>query len=157
MTGESPKRLTINAPFFREIKEDHESLQKLLSELEHLTGNRETLPHHGRRFTDLIDQLVDQLALHFSLEEAYGYFELAVEDAPRLHDQAAKLRSQHGDLYLAAQRVAETTDKATTTKPHRLHLAADQFLAFHSHFKKHESAELNLIIEALNRDVGGGD
>jgi len=50
MASESSKRLTINAPFFREIKDDHESLQKLLSELEHLVGNRETLSHHGRRF-----------------------------------------------------------------------------------------------------------
>ena len=157
MTGESSKRLTINAPFFREIKDDHESLHKLLSELEHLVGNRETLPHHGRHFADLIEQLVDQLALHFSLEEAYGYFEHAVEDAPRLHDQAVKLRSQHGELYLTAQGISEATDKATTTKPHRLDQAADQFVAFHSHFKKHESAELNLIVEALNRDMGGGD
>lgn len=50
MASESSKRLTINTRFFREIKDDHESLQKLLSELEHLAGNRETLSHHGRRF-----------------------------------------------------------------------------------------------------------
>lgn len=157
MLGQSTKRLTLNPAFFREIKEDHQQLQKLLSELDQIVENRVYLNNHPRAFVDLIDQLVDQLGLHFTLEEAYGYFEHTVEEIPRFHDQAVRLRDQHSELYTMLQKLAEASaDEPLKAEP-QMNELADRFADFHTALKVHESAEMNLIIEALNRDVGGGD
>ena len=38
--------------------------------------------------------------MHFALEDAYGYFEDAVAEAPRLSDMAEQLHSEHDGLFL---------------------------------------------------------
>ena len=105
MSTKPLKHLTVNAPFFQEIKDDHQQLQKLIADLDELIENRLVLSDHPRQFLELIDQLVDQLALHFTLEEAYGYFEHALEEAPRFHDQAVTARpAQRTARHAAADR-----------------------------------------------------
>lgn len=151
------KRLTLNAAFFREIKEDHQQLQKLLCELGQLIENRVLLANHPRLFLELLDKLVDQLGLHFTLEEAYGYFEHSLEEKPEFHDQAVRLRDQHSGLYTSLQQIAEMTGNEVNKNPPQLDELADQFAEFLKSLNSHESAEHNLIMEALNRDVGGGD
>jgi hypothetical protein len=47
--------------------------------------------NHTRRLVNLLEALCDQSALHFSLEEAYGYFEDANHVAPQLGEQAETL------------------------------------------------------------------
>jgi hypothetical protein len=149
--------MTINAPFFREIKEDHEQVRKLIADIDTMVAQQSTLVQHPRQFLSLIDQLVDQLALHFALEEAYGYFENALEEEPHFHDQAMKLRGQHSELYLMMQHIAEATANACDRHRPDLDPVARQYKAFEHAFKAHESAELHLILEALNRDLGTGD
>jgi hypothetical protein len=63
----------------------------------------------SRQLADLLGRVRDQLAMHFALEEAYGYFEEPLSVAPRLSSQADALRNQHGDLYLA---ICELVDQA---------------------------------------------
>ncbi|MBX3423159.1 MAG: hemerythrin domain-containing protein [Pirellulaceae bacterium] len=157
MVDKSSTRITVNAPFFQEIKQDHLQLQKLLVELEKLTGNRIALQNHPRQFLELIEALVDQLALHFSLEEAYGYFDHALEESPRFHEQAVKLRDQHAPLYNTIREIAESVVKQCSGKHPQLDSAADRFADFNRSLKAHESAEMSMILESLNRDMGGGD
>lgn len=157
MSGERPKQMAFNAAFLQEIKDDHQQLQKILSDIEHLLENRVSLNNHPRDFLSLLDELVDQLGLHFTLEEAFGYFEVALEEAPRFHEPALRLRDQHRELYVMLQKIAESAASACEGKEPQLNSVADQFDAFHTAFKAHESAELNLILEAMNRDVGHGD
>lgn len=155
MANSRNTKFTVNAAFFQEIKEDHAQLQGLLDRLRVLSANRPALDNHSREFTLLLGDLRDQLAFHFALEEAYGYFEDALERAPRFHEQAGKLRAQHSDIYMLSQQIAE---QAAASPPNTdLGALADQFEAFDQALKAHESAELTLILDALNQDMGEGD
>ncbi|MCB0321219.1 MAG: hemerythrin domain-containing protein [Bdellovibrionales bacterium] len=157
MPNQKPKRLTVNAAFFQEIKEDHKHLRDLIEKLCGLTSNRPALGNHKREFVTLLAELRDQLALHFALEEAYGYFEDALEETPRFHEQADRLRGQHCELYLLIQQISESAVEVCDLEEPDLLGIADQFEAFNMAFRAHESAELNLILEALNLDMGVGD
>ncbi len=147
-------KFTINAAFFREIKDDHKQLQLFLERSRQLVANRPALSNHWKEFVQLLADLRDQLAFHFTLEEAYGYFEDAIERAPRFHDQAGRLRDQHSELYLRAQEIA---DGAAAINHSDYETVVDQFIGFDTAFKAHEAAELRLILDAIHQDVGVGD
>jgi hemerythrin len=152
----SPKKFTVNAAFFQEIKEDHQQLQCLLERLRELVLSKPSLANHVREFSRLLEALRDQLAFHFTLEEAYGYFEDALERAPHLHSQAGRLREQHAELYLMAQRVTDNSANMSHSIEDAERLA-DQFVAFDAALRAHESAETQMILEAIHQDVGVGD
>jgi iron-sulfur cluster repair protein YtfE (RIC family) len=153
MSAEHPiVKFTVNAAFFREIKEDHQQLQCLLDRLREMTQQLPALENHRREFAALLTDMRDQLALHFTLEEAYGYFEDVIERAPRFHSQAGKLRAQHEKLYVMAQELVEKAGGRFDTED-----LADQFTLFDTALKSHESAELKLILDAIQQDVGEGD
>lgn len=154
VTNRTDVKFTVNAAFFREIKEDHQQLQCLFAKIHQMLAVRPALANHWKEFVALLADLRDQLAFHFALEEAYGYFEDAIERAPRFHDTAGRLRDQHSDLYLMAQQVADT---AAALQPAEADQLAEQFIAFDTAFKSHESAELRLILDAIQQDVGVGD
>lgn len=155
MAGQrSNVKFTINAAFFRDIKDDHEHLQLLLDRTRQLASNRPAIANHAKEFAQLLADLRDQLAFHFTLEEAYGYFEDAIERAPRFHDQAGRLRNQHAELYVMAQRIAE---RAAVLPAARIDEVVEQYLTFDMALKAHESAELRLILDAIHQDVGVGD
>lgn len=149
--------VTINAAFLQEIKADHQQLKELLDRLRALAVEPQALPNHVREFVDLLDQLRDQLAFHFSLEEAYGYFEDALETAPELSAQALMLRSQHGELFVLARDLADVAAQQASESPANFAQLAQQFTEFDKALEAHESAELNLILAALEDDIGVGD
>lgn len=153
----SDVKFTVNAAFFQEIKEDHKQLKLVLDQLSELIGNRPALNNHPRKFSTLLGELRDQLAFHFTLEEAYGYFEDAIERAPRFHEQAGRLRAQHSELYVMCQELADKAAVVIQSGGHDVTGVADQFVAFHTALQAHESAELNLILDAINLDMGEGD
>lgn len=152
-----PSNVTINAAFLQEIKADHQQLKELLERLRALATEPKALPNHVRECVDLLDQLRDQLAFHFSLEEAYGYFEDALETAPELSEQALMLRSQHAELFVLARDLADVAAQQASESPAGFVQLAEQFFAFDKALEAHESAELNLILAALEDDIGVGD
>lgn len=155
-------KFTINAAFFQEIKDDHQQLNLLLGELSGLIENREALPNHRRKLCRLLGELRDQLAFHFALEEAYGYFEDAIDCSPWLHTAAGNLLNQHGQLYLEIGEIADRADDCCRAEDN-INLDAglapivDDYEAFRKRLGEHESAEMKLILDAMNRDFGGGD
>ncbi len=101
MTAENTtSTVTINAAFLQEIKEVNQDLWKLLDEVKHLCGDAHYVQLQGRLVVDRIGELRDQLAMHFALEEAYGYFDDPIRVAPRL-SAAAQPAAQRapGALY----------------------------------------------------------
>ncbi len=92
------RRLAVNAAFLKEIKDDNLQLKVLLDQITSLTGHCQTSINHWPELIQLFDDLRDQLALHFALEEAYGYFDDAIGTEPQLSAIAEGLRTQHGDL-----------------------------------------------------------
>ncbi len=152
----SGMKFTLNAAFFQEIKEDHQQLKAVLERLRNLISRRIAIENHRREFANLLAELRDQLAFHFTLEEAYGYFEDAVERAPRFHEQAGRLRNQHSQLYVMCQEIADSA-AARLAAGGELDTLVDQTVAFDRALQAHESAEVSLIMDAINLDVGVGD
>ncbi len=157
------RTVTINPAFLREIKDDHHELRQLIH---HSSAMFDASVVHGRatetdykRLVELLAKLRDQLAMHFSLEEAYGYYEDAIVAAPHLSRRAEALRSQHYELYAEMCRGVETAEQLLyLAKPERhLPSVASQYQAFLTRFHEHEAAECELILEAFNDDIGTGD
>jgi hypothetical protein len=151
--------LAVNAAFLREIKEDNRRLHELWDEAAGLLRADAPHPPAAREVAETLAELRDQLALHFALEEAYGYYEDAIDVAPRLSELAEELRSQHGELFLELCDIVERAEQWLYHETVRdlAPALAGRFGRFLRDLKKHESRETALIMEALNDDVGVGD
>lgn len=149
--------VTVNAAFLQEIKEVNADLWALLAELRHRC-QRPIAPSQCRQLVDRICLLRDQLAMHFALEEAYGYFEEPVEVAPQLGRLAEQLRSEHRELYLDFSDLIERAERMYYDEQHAA-LAlwlGSQFLELDQRLRRHEERENELILDAYD-DLGVGD
>jgi hypothetical protein len=150
--------VTVNAAFMQEIKEVNQELWSLLDFLRHRC-QRPIAPGQSRMLIDKLCQLRDQLALHFSLEEAYGYFEDPVEVAPQLGRAAERLRSEHKGLYVDFCDLVERAERMFYDEQHAA-LAlwiGPEFLGLDERLRSHEERENELIMEAYDGDIGVGD
>ena len=150
--------VTVNAAFLQEIKEVNQELWSLLAELRHRC-QRPIAPGSCRPLIDKLCQFRDQLALHFALEEAYGYFEDPVNVAPRLSRQANQLRSEHKQLYLDFCELVDRAERMFYDEEYAA-LAlwiGPEFLEYDRKLRSHEERENELIFEAYDDDIGVGD
>lgn len=150
---------TVNAAFFREIKEDDVRLKELLHEL---ADQWELVMPPGRQLPiliSLVEALRDQIAMHFALEEAYGYFDDAIEAAPQLSSPAESLRGEHIALYEQIRDLADRADdlRRTPAPDVAFQEISVRIKAFCDQLCEHEQRENELILEAFDRDVGVGD
>ena len=159
VTANATATVTVNAAFLQEIKEVNQDLWHLLEEVRYLCSRPMSLRVPSRHFLDLLGALRDQLALHFTLEEAYGYFEDPLYVAPRLSEWAESLRRQHHDLYVQicqlvdyAERLARRGRFASLVMQ-----VSQQFSDFYQQLQEHESQENALILQAYDDDIGVGD
>ena len=104
--------VTVNAAFLQELKEDNEKLRGLMAEFSAVCDLRPPLRLSHKRLASLLAQLRDELAMHFSLEEAFGYFDRPTAVAPHLSEQACRLRAEHATLYEDVARIAEAAEDA---------------------------------------------
>ena len=153
------KTVTVNAAFLQEIKEDNHQLRELLQDtLALLSGpRRKRIP--ARQIVDQLWRLRDQLAMHFALEDAYGYFQDAILEAPRLSQQAERLHAEHDDLFLQICELIEEAEKLMYgERPGKKQTEiAVRFYQFHAQLQEHETRENELILEAFDDDIGVGD
>ena len=108
---------------------------------------------------ELLSQIRDQLATHFSLEEFFGYFDDATDCSPHLSAQAEVLRNQHGALYLEISEwatEAETLLYGARNDKDLAKLIAG-FSAFYDRLMEHEEEERDLIFRSFYDDIGVGD
>ena len=156
------RSITVNGAFLQEIKEDNQHLSELLAATADVLKQQ---PRHRIRPTvlaDLLRRLQDQLAVHFSLEEGFGYFDDAVDVPATLSAQADTLRSQHTTLFNELCDVADDAEKllyreTTQDKATMLERIAAGFGSFYKRFQDHEASERELIFESLYVEFGGGD
>lgn len=153
----SSSKVGVNAAFLMEIKDDHHQLRQMLINLRRQVENPTVLGHHYQTFVDDLFSLCDQLAFHFALEEAFGYFDDALESTPHLHDQSSRLRNQHSQLFIAARDLADHAAKHRRPTVVEVRHVVNEFRRFDVALKVHESAEQGLILAALVQDVGVGD
>jgi hypothetical protein len=153
------RTISINPAFLQEIKEDHHELRQLMHHTSAMLNRPRWMATELDRLTELCTKLRDQLAMHFSLEEAYGYFEDAVSVAPHLSRRAEQLRGEHYTLFsqfcqlteLAEALRYEGQDEATLGR------LVDGYRDFAMRLYEHEANETELILAAFNEDLGAGD
>ena len=161
-TPSSTSTVTVNAAFLQEIKEVDQELWELLRDARSLCSHPETIRRHIKETVAMLTRLQDQLALHFSLEEYYGYFDDPVTVAPQLSQKANALWAEHRTLYLD---IVAIVDRAEHLLYHRYHRHLDglvrhialRFNGFYDQLKAHEHAEHQLIFAAFDDDLGVGD
>jgi hypothetical protein len=157
--GKTTSTVTVNAAFLQEIKEVNADLWRLLYDVRDLCRDPHYVRTHRRRLVLMLGSLRDQLALHFALEEAYGYFDDPVFVAPQLSERAETLRDEHQVLYCQVCELADEVEKQYYAG--RLASAAShivqQFKAFDDVFRRHEDDENELILKAYEDDIGVGD
>jgi len=151
--------LTINAAFLQEIKEVNEDLWRELEEVRGICGTEADVRGHARQLPDTLAQLRDQLAMHFALEEAYGYFEDPVAVAPHLTATACALRDEHSSLYSSVCEVLEFVESEFYAGhlPTSAKQVVERFQAFYDQLQTHEAKENELILKAYDDDIGVGD
>ena len=150
--------VTVNAAFLQEIKEVNQELWQLLADLRHRC-QRPIAPGSCRTLVDKLCELRDQLALHFALEEAYGYFEDPVDVAPQLCRAANALRSEHQQLYGQLSSIVDRAERLFyDDRPAALAVwLGPEFLDFDARLRQHEERENDLILEAYDGDIGVGE
>lgn len=153
------RTVSINAAFLQEIKDDHHELRQLLHHTAAMLARPVWMPIEHDRLVELFSKLRDQLAMHFSLEEAYGYFEDAISVAPHLSRRAEQLRSQHYELFSELCRLTERAEQLLYHETADVVVVqlADDFRRFSERFQQHELHESDLIVEALHEELGAGD
>ena len=104
--------VTVNAAFLQELKEDNEQLRGLMAEFSALCVPRPYLRISRSRLASLLARLRDELPMHFSLEDVYGYFERPAAVTPQLSERACRLRAQHAKLYEDLARIADAAEEA---------------------------------------------
>lgn len=153
------RMVTINAAFLHEIKEDNRELRRLLKSAATMFREKDRTRIDYKELVKVLGELRDRFALHFSLEEAYGYFEDALDVPPRLSERASSLRDEHRELYMS---ISQLEDEAERQLYHEKDSVAfskmcDEFFEFYQAFRSHEERETEVILDSLGDEIGGGD
>lgn len=154
------RTLSVNAAFLQEIKQDNVELRNLLESLTTQCRDASSQMSDPRNLCDGLSRLRDQLAMHFALEEAFGYFEDAVDVAPRLSCRADELRAEHDGFFREMCSLVEHAERLLYREesPRRATQTITlRFSAFYEALQAHEACERDLIMEAFDRDIGVGD
>jgi hypothetical protein len=151
--------ITVNAAFLQEIKEDAREFRQLLTDAAEMLSNPRLSEVEPKCMVELFNRVRDQLALHFTLEEAYGYFEDALDAAPQLSETAETLRNQHQTLFADFGKIAEIAEDLLYGKveDHQRARIARMYHNFRADLQQHESREHEMILAAFNDDIGCGD
>ena len=150
------RTVTVNPAFLQEIKEVNEELWELLGQLRHCF-QRPIGAGHCRQLVEKLGTLRDQLALHFALEEAFGYFEDPAYVPISVGESAERLRQEHRTLYVWLNNLVERAEQmAYELQYAELALwLGPQFEKFDTALRDHETRENELIMDALELDIGG--
>ena len=139
--------LVINAAFLQEIKDSNPDLYKTIDELRHVCVSEDGPTIQCRSLTRLLDQLRDQLAMQFSLEESYGYMAVPSHPDEVLCEASARAQSSHGMLYMQLSDLAEQAEELQYrgVEPRQLRLLVEQVVEFERCLHDHECDENELI------------
>tara|TARA_R110002095_G_scaffold76879_3_gene65805 strand:+ start:2224 stop:2739 length:516 start_codon:yes stop_codon:yes gene_type:complete len=151
---QSLPKVTINAAFLKEIKDDNLNLYSLLENLRSFWLVNDPLVLNPEWFSALVNQLRDQLAIHFALEETFGYFDHPVIFDVFLSEEAKRLKDQHVELYLEINLIAEKSEEMLYPDFNETSYTTlvNQFKKFYQSFQQHEVAEFDLIMRVSHEE-----
>jgi hypothetical protein len=109
----------------------------------------------GLHVPELMKQLVDELKVHFRLEEVDGVFDQVERDAPQLSHEVHQLRVEHVELLAEAENLWQLAQKVAEPAMRRQfqHL----FGRFRDRMVYHESQENGVVQRAYSVDLGSKD
>jgi iron-sulfur cluster repair protein YtfE (RIC family) len=139
---------TVNPAFFQEIKDDNLELCKTTTALKRLLRQADR-PMPGR-LLGLLERLRDLLAMHFRLEEAYGYFQNPVVVDFEISTRAESLMSEHQTLYMQINDIVDHAEYIACVKTCRSlwPQVVQRVTAFCDQLQEHEHREFELIMQA---------
>ncbi|MCG8650848.1 MAG: hypothetical protein MI861_13500, partial [Pirellulales bacterium] len=105
------KTLTVNPAFLQEIKDSNPDLWDTVDQLRQVCQCQEEPAVTARLMARLLDALRDHLAIQFSLEESYGYMEVAGGTVTTMTELAERSHAQHCSLYLRLSELAEQAEE----------------------------------------------
>ncbi len=151
--------LTVNAAFLQDLKDDNVHLRELLATVNDVLSHVSYRSIHAGAFAELLSRLRDQLATHFALEECFGYFDDAVEVASRFSTQADIIQAQHASLFSEICEIVDEVECLAYGEPNACPMSfiVERYRLFHRVLEAHENGERELIMAALNEDIGVGD
>jgi hemerythrin-like domain-containing protein len=138
-----------------ELRCQHRSLAALLRSVEMAVSRCSVNPDLERAVAavELLSDFETALVAHFEFEEAGGYLSDALEAAPRLSRQAARIFSEHGAL---RRSFADLASRARRADSDGWPSIAQRLSAFGDAMRGHETEENRLLNDALLDDLGGG-
>tara|TARA_R110002167_G_scaffold39115_1_gene121056 strand:- start:350 stop:832 length:483 start_codon:yes stop_codon:yes gene_type:complete len=145
------KTLVVNPAFLQEIKDSHPDFWHTLHRVRQICECVEEPSQVTRDLVRWLNDLRDQMALQFALEESYGYIEVAPEFSSFKANAAEKTLAQHCSLYLLLSELIEKAEElqyrgAIASYVREL---VDQTQAFDKKLREHEQAENALIEDSL--------
>ena len=149
--GTSVNCLAVNAAFLQEIKDDNRFLDELLLATRDALTKLDPDRLNIAASVELLRRLRDRLAMHFTLEEAFGYMEGATEFPSELAQQADYCRQQHASLYLDLCEIVDRAESLMYDESKRTHARQIQHIStsfgqFYRRILQHDVAEEDLIM-----------
>lgn len=120
-------------------------------------------PHDAREATEsrpylvqALNELKSRLLQHFAAEETPEYLSEEVAAAPRLAARASELQQQHAKFTETLERlIVNVQNKAVDGD--RLAGQREALTRLIRDLRQHEQAEDDLLLEAIEGDIGSGD
>jgi hypothetical protein len=148
--------LTINAAFLKEIKDDNVDMSNLLDATFDALNLQNPRKINARSLFDIMSQIRDYLAMHFALEDEFGYFDDAVDVPHQLSCQADVLRAQHEQFYSEICHIVDAAESLLYGNSNSVAMKRKiigAYTSFYQRFQKHEEAERELVFESLKCEM----
>jgi RNA polymerase-binding transcription factor DksA len=148
-------RSGLDRDYAEAVSTQHLDLQRLLHALSIALGMIESRTCETAALV-LIADLHDELADHFALEEMDGYFGEAVASAPRLARRVERMQREHAWFCERSSDLLAEASRAAFAPGVWLRVEAG-FRDLRADLLAHETAENDVMRDALMDDLGSGD
>lgn len=156
-SGAASVGMTINVAFLEEIKSDFDFRTTLNKVYQQVNQRPDASP---QKIAQWLGTLRDQLETYFALEEFYGYFQQDDVTNIGVSRKAAKTTAEHETLFLQLNDVVDLAEQIVyhqCTDDFSIDQVRDHFHQFCEALADHELAEMELIMQMFNEDLGVGD
>jgi len=132
---------------------EHECLHETLGDLRWFLEERRS----PEKFASALAEFADHVQAHFvHEEEAEGFFDNVIDQAPRLKTRADALIEEHAVMSRELARLQRHAKEGVVSDEWWSQLN-EEFESFWQLFCRHERAENDLVQEAFHDDLGSAD
>ena len=156
-SGAQAVGMSVNVAFLDEIKSDFDFRSTLNRTYAQVNQQPDLSP---REISEQLGDLRDHLETYFAMEEFYGYFRQETIDNPAVSNKAKAITSEHETLYLQLSSVIDLAEQIVYRECSQdigLSTVRRYFEDFCKALASHEQAEMQLMMQLCNEDLGGGD